>query len=339
MAIYFDRNFNKALRGYNTEEVDAALDAIVIHCNELEEANREFAEENNRLIDGNSLFKNEIERLKRELSENLSKLQKVEETYNIYRQKYGEAKDMLERAKKSSFDIISEANERSSQLISEAQIQADKLLSDAKAKEEAETAAAKAERNAVISELDREIAKKNELIHKLESDLGEFKDAIRNDIAMIMARLDIKEREIPEQIEAFPAPKNSLPDFDIEEVEEINSETLTSQEMPNADLIRQPTIIPDQNDAPTAFEGVEAISETPDLIEDLTLDFPDITIEAPTVDAPVFDFGQSQAIPIQPISSVINEVQRPDTEFSKIKNTLDGINNKVKNNKSTPYMN
>ena len=47
----FDRKFNKCMRGYNPDEVDAAVDALLRYCDELEDANREFEIANNDLID------------------------------------------------------------------------------------------------------------------------------------------------------------------------------------------------------------------------------------------------------------------------------------------------
>ena len=50
----FDRKFNKCMRGYNPEEVDAAIDALLRYCDELEDATREFEIANNDLIDDRS---------------------------------------------------------------------------------------------------------------------------------------------------------------------------------------------------------------------------------------------------------------------------------------------
>lgn len=306
MAIYFDRNFNKALRGYNTEEVDAALDAIVIHCEELEEANREFAEANNNLIDENSFLKTELEQLKSKLSENLAKLQKVEETYNLYRQKYGEAKDIIERAKKSSFDIVTEANNNAKNIVQNAESQAETIISEAKAREEAETAFAKAERKAVISKLDKEIEAKKTISSQLEEDFLAFKASISEDIAEIMAKLelrDIKAALKPQKIQKItPEPVVEAPVVESE---------------PEPEPIAGESVVPE----PAAVD----LSEPPDI-----------------ADIPIIPFDAIQDAYLDPppaVSSAINEVRRPDTEFSKIKNTLEGINDKIKNNKSTPHIN
>ena len=281
MGIYFERNFNKALRGYNTEEVDAALDAIVIHCDELEDANREFAEENNRLIDDNSYLKDENERLNQRLAECSEKLKKIEETYNAYRQKYGEAKDMIERAKKSALDIVSEANEKSKQITDTAQKQGEEII-----------AKAKAEKAAIVAEFDAKIFEKNALLTQLDEDFAAFKDAIREDIAVILAKLEMKDvapaKYVPAK-EPKPAEAQEIT-VDVSEPESV------SESMPPIEEVVEVSV-PDENEPP-------AISD----------------------------------IPIIPFPSAINEVRRPESEFSKVKNTLEGINNKVKNNKSTPYI-
>ena len=282
MGIYFERNFNKALRGYNTEEVDAALDAIVIHCEELESANREFAEENNRLIDDNSYLKDENEQLKQRLAECTEKLKKIEETYNAYRQKYGEAKDMIERAKKNALDVIDDANEKARQITLEAQKQGDNMI-----------AKAKAEKSAVVAEFDAKIFEKNALLSRLDEDFLSFKDAIREDIAVILAKLEMKEIT-PEEIISNQVEK-------IETTEESHT---------------------------TAVEECSASQEEPLEEETKEADIPD-SDEPPAI----------SEIPIIPFPSSISEVKRPESEFSKIKNTLAGINDKVKNNKSTPYIN
>ena len=280
MGIYFERNFNKALRGYNTEEVDAALDAIVIHCEELESANREFAEENNRLIDDNSYLKDENEHLRQKLTECSEKLEKIEETYNSYRQKYGEAKDMIERAKKSSFDIITEANEKAQQINLDAQKQGEDMI-----------AQAKAEKSAVVADFDAKIFEKNALLTRLDEDFAAFKNSIREDIAVILAKLEMKDVKPAEFVSGR---------------EEVIPKIQEPQTLPTEEF-------PEEENIPLA-ENIEDISA-----ED----------EPPAI----------SEIPIIPFPPVINEVKRPESEFSKIKNTLEGINDKVKNNKSTPYIN
>ncbi len=281
MGIYFERNFNKVLRGYNTEEVDAALDAIVIHCDELESANREFAEENNRLIDDNSYLKDENEHLKQRLTECIEKLKKIEDTYNSYRQKYGEAKDMIERAKKSSLDIVTDANEQARQITEEAQKQGEDMI-----------AQAKAEKSAVIAEFDTKIFEKNALLARLDEDFFAFKSAIREDIAVILAKLEMKDVRPAEFVPAQEEP--------------------TKKEEPKTAPPTEELVV--QEDIPL-IEKIEEISPDSD--------------EPPAI----------SEIPIMPFPSAIKEVRRPDTEFSKIKNTLEGINDKVKNNKSTPHIN
>lgn len=282
MGIYFERNFNKALRGYNTEEVDAALDAIVIHCDELESANREFAEENNRLIDVNSYLKDENEHLKQRLAECTEKLKKIEETYNAYRQKYGEAKDMIERAKKSSLDILADANEKAQQITDSAQKQSEEII-----------AKTKAEKNAVIAEFDAKIFEKNAQLNRLEGDFAAFKEAIREDIALILAKLEMKDVE-PAKI--VPLKKEENAKKEKTRAVQPAEEPVIEEKSPSVEEVIE-VGVPDENEPPVIDE-----------------------------------------IPIIPFHSAINEVKRPESEFSKVKNTLEGINNKVKNNKSTPHI-
>lgn len=152
-------------------------------------------------------------------------------------------------------------------------------------------AQAKAEKSAVVADFDAKIFEKNALLTRLDEDFAAFKNSIREDIAVILAKLEMKDVKPAE----FVSGREEV----IPKIQE--PQTLPTEEFPQEENI------------PLA-ENIEDISA-----ED----------EPPAI----------SEIPIIPFPPVINEVKRPESEFSKIKNTLEGINDKVKNNKSTPYIN
>ncbi len=171
----FDRKFNKSMRGYNTEEVDAALDALLRYCDELEDANREFEIANNDLIDDKTAQSNYIsellgekEALEQKLKEMSERVASVEGLYNGYREKFGEARDMIMRAKSSSSEIIARA-EAKAELIAE----------EAKKKHEDE-----------IRKFDIEIDKRRALIEKLDICYNDFSNDIKNRLNAMLNRVD-----------------------------------------------------------------------------------------------------------------------------------------------------
>lgn len=214
----FDRKFNKSMRGYNTEEVDAALDALLRYCDELEDANREFEIANNDLIDDKtdlnkyiSELVSEKEELEKRLKEMRERVATVEGLYNGYREKFGEARDMLTKAKSSSSEIISRAEAK-----------AELILEETRKKQESE-----------LRTLDIEIEKRRSLIEKLDICYNDFCNDIKNRLGDMLDRVD--------SFSASPALPDGLPKIrpvieeeaeEISELEDIFEEPQKSKSEP-----------------------------------------------------------------------------------------------------------
>lgn len=171
----FDRKFNKSMRGYNTEEVDAALDALLRYCDELEDANREFEIANNDLIDdktGLNQYISELVSQKEELEKKLREMRErvatVEGLYNGYREKFGEARDMITKAKASSSEIIARAEAK-----------AELTLEEAKKEQEKE-----------LLKFDIEVEKRRALIENLDICYNDFCSDIKNRLGAMLDRVD-----------------------------------------------------------------------------------------------------------------------------------------------------
>ncbi len=225
----FDRKFNKSMRGYNTEEVDAALDALLRYCDELEDANREFEIANNDLIDDKtnlnkyiSELVSEKEDLEKKLKEMRERVATVEGLYNGYREKFGEARDMITNAKLSSSEIIARAEAK-----------AELTLEEAKKKQDDE-----------LRKFDIEIEKRRALVEKLDICYNDFCSDIKNRLEDMLDRVDsfatspalphglpesrptleeeIEEiAELEDIFEEPPIPQSAPPRIQVEEEEEV----------------------------------------------------------------------------------------------------------------------
>ncbi|MBE6538795.1 MAG: DivIVA domain-containing protein [Ruminococcaceae bacterium] len=236
----FDRKFNKCMRGYNPDEVDAAVDALLRYCDELEDANREFEIANNDLIDDktslqakvNALIeeKDALEKKISELSENMAR---IEETYNGYRQKFGEAKDLVTNAKSSASEILARA----------------------KAKAEIIAEETEKKRSEALSELDIEIEKRRLLIEKLDISYNEFSQALKEELSAMIGR-----------VESF-ATVPILPDGLPKERPEIHIHTEISPELEEINT-EKPEVLPDEEAVQTEIAEeiepqAEPVSEEP----------------------------------------------------------------------------
>ncbi len=247
----FDRKFNKSMRGYNTEEVDAALDALLRYCDELEDANREFEIANNDLIDDKtelnkyiSELVSEKEDLEKKLKEMRERVATVEGLYNGYREKFGEARDMITKAKSSSSEIIARA-EAKAEIISE----------EARKKQEDE-----------LLKFDIEIEKRRALIENLDVCYNDFCSDIKNRLVAMLDRVD--------SFAASPALPNGLPEMrpiieekadDIAELEDVFAKTPISESKVTAppvdddedevEIIEEPQMTPyDLDTSPTEVD-------------------------------------------------------------------------------------
>ena len=171
----FDRKFNKSMRGYNVDEVDAALDALLRYCDELEDANREFEIANNDLIDDKTELlksieeaKSEIDSLKTKISEMQERTDNIERLYNSYREKFGEAKDMLMKAKNASTEIITRAETKAEVIAEEA---------------------AKAHKNK-LEQFDEEIEKRRTLIEQLDICYNNFNKSLLEELKDMVGRVE-----------------------------------------------------------------------------------------------------------------------------------------------------
>lgn len=235
----FDRKFNKSMRGYNTEEVDAALDALLRYCDELEDANREFEIANNDLIDDKtelnryiSELVTEKEDLEKKLKEMRDRVASIEGLYNGYREKFGEARDMITKAK-SSF----------SEIIARAEAKAEFTLEEAKKKQEAE-----------LLKFDIEIKKRRALIENLDICYNKFCSDIKNRLGAMLDRVD--------SFAVSPALPDGLPGMrpeikkEIQEIEdledifagtpipEIGASPISEEEEEDIEIIEEPQMTP-----------------------------------------------------------------------------------------------
>ena len=258
----FDRKFNKSMRGYNTEEVDAALDALLRYCDELEDANREFEIANNDLIDDKtdlnkiiSELRAEKEALEHKVSEMTERVSHVEGLYNNYREKFGEARDMITKAKSSSAEIIARAQ--------------------AKAELIAEEAAEKHKKT--IEEFDREIEKRRILIEKLDICYNDFNEALRRELRAMLGKVDsfsvkpILPDELPEKRIVLSAAETVAKDDEEEEIiadipvySENNSEI--DNEDDEVETVSDPIMTPyDLDSEPDEAENEQEIISAPQL--------------------------------------------------------------------------
>lgn len=242
----FDRKFNKSMRGYNTDEVDAALDALLRYCDELEDANREFEIANNDLIDDKtnlnkyiSELVSEKEELEKKLKEMRERVATVEGLYNGYRKKFGEARDMITKAKSSSSEIIARAEAK-----------AELIADESRKKQEDE-----------LRRFDIEVEKRRTLVESLDVCYNDFCDDIKNKLGAMLDRVDSfsaspalpcglpesrpiieeKAEEISELEDIFEAPQISKSEASItsvddeEEIEIIEDPQMTPYDLDNSD--------------------------------------------------------------------------------------------------------
>lgn len=290
----FDRKFNKSMRGYNTEEVDAAVDALLRYCDELEEANREFEIANNDLIDEKTELNLKITELSKqiealetknsELTENLNSIKGV---YNGYREKFGEAKDLVAKAKATSAEILAKAR--------------------AKAEFIAEEAAEK--HKETIAEYNREISDRKTLVEQLDICYNEFSKKLQDELSSMLHKVSdfnvapILPSGIPEDIIVSAEP---------EEIPLDDSEQIFS------------------TPADIEFSEIEA-EQNEETSETVVLD------ETPSP-SPKARVAEPESI--SAIGPVWREqtLQKSSSEVSQIKNSLDKINRRVAEKKSTPHI-
>lgn len=237
----FDRKFNKSMRGYNTDEVDAAVDALLRYCDELEEANREFEIANNDLIDEKTELNLKITELSKqiealetknsELTENLNSIKSV---YNGYREKFGEAKDLVTKAKASSAEIL------------------------AKAKAKAEFIAEEAEEKhkETIAEYSREILERKTLVEQLDICYNEFSKKLQDELSSMLNRVSdfnvapILPAGIPEDI-ALSAESEEIPSEDSDSIFDIPSDIEFSEIEAEQNEETSETVVLDEPPSPS----------------------------------------------------------------------------------------
>ena len=285
----FDRKFNKSMRGYNTDEVDAALDALLRYCDELEDANREFEIANNDLIDDKtnlnkyiSELVSEKEELEKKLKEMRERVATVEGLYNGYREKFGEARDMITKAKASSSEIIARAEAK-----------AELIADESRKKQEDE-----------LRRFDIEVEKRRALVESLDICYNEFCSDIKNKLGAMLDRVD--------SFSASPALPIGLP----ESRPIIEEKTEEISELEN--IFEAPQI--SKNEESIASVDYE---EEVEIIEDPQMTPYDLDDTA--------DKGEDDDV-------ILFEPVEKSSRMSQMKNSLDEINQRVINKKSTPHI-
>lgn len=302
----FDRKFSKCMRGYNPEEVDAAVDALLRYCDDLDEANREFEIANNDLIDErNSLYTDKTELTKKvdELSE---KLTKIETVYNEYREKYGEAQEIVNNAKVSAAEILTRA-----------QTKADLYIEEAEKK-----------RLSAIKSLDSEIAQRKSIIEALEKTFNDFKEKLLGYINS--TSLEIKNWNSKSNIPEIP---NNI---NLETPHKKNEATASIKKMYSNEVVH------DINRAKPTGKA-DAIQQNASTAE---TDTSNVTVNDKVKEVKHPKEPPLPNIPGIPLmsanSAAFTEVQKnkmgEKTPTSKIKSSVELINNKVIAKKSTPHI-
>ncbi len=179
VAETFNRKFNKTMRGYSPDEVDAAVDALLRYSTELEEANAEFEIANNDLIDERTALLDDIENLTKENARLQESNKKIEAAYNDFKERFGEARDLVVNAKKRASDIISSAEKN-----------AERLVADAEKDAVAKTAEVCREKEAYLGELDSQISKKKATIDKLEACFSELLTRVKEQLGNVQILVD-----------------------------------------------------------------------------------------------------------------------------------------------------
>lgn len=294
----FDRKFNKCMRGYNPDEVDAAVDALLRYCDELQDANREFEIANNDLIDDKTSLEAKIAELTEEkkalqnkISEISENLARIEETYNDYRQKFGEAKDLVTKAKTSSAEILARAK--------------------AKAEIIAEETAEK--RKTALTELEIEIEKRRILIEKLDISYNEFSSALKDELQSMINKV--------ESFSVMPILPDELP----EKRPEITLVEKNELEAPEITEVEPKTLPEDEVDVPEVqFEDAEVSLPVIETAEEEPA--PQITVTI-----------KEDISPLGPVWREVKTSAAP-SKMSEMKSSLDAIGRKVSEKKSTPHI-
>lgn len=316
----FDRNFNKCMRGYNPEEVDSAVDALLRYCDDLESANREFEVANNDLIDEKTDLEKKLTELEKEKSELLGKISemsenitKIEGVYNEYRTKFGEARELVGNAKKSAAEITERAG-----------LKADTIIRDAERKSEK-----------ALAELEKEIAYRKKLIDdlsdcysafqaKLCTELGKMLDEVSN----FSGKIDIP--DVPDSLLAG-AMNASLPPSVDDMIASHGNEEKNQAAKADKIFVEEPKIVSDaeaktETDKKTekADKPSEKAWETPQTSEINTKHEQNTATEIITPLGPVMTGGSGES--------------KKASQFENIKASVERINSKVIEKKSTPHI-
>ena len=233
----------------------------------------------------NNNLENENDSLKKKLGEMSENLARIESVYNGYREKFGEARDLVTGAKASASEIIARANAKA------------EIIAEEEEKK----------RSAMIALLDAEIDKRRELIEKLDRSYNSFNSSLLSEL-----------RQMIDKVESFavmPILPEGLPE--------------------KADREKSDPIAPILQEEDTVFEVEEDFQEdiTEQVKEEQKTDEGIEAIEA--VESPLEI--KKDFIPLGPVWRENTQKTSP-SELSKIKNTLNDLNQKVMEKKSTPYI-
>lgn len=307
----FDRNFNKCMRGYNPEEVDGAVDALLRYCDDLESANREFEVANNDLIDEKTGLEEKIAELEKEKAELLGKisemsanLSKIESVYNEYRTKFGEARDLVGNAKRSAAEIT----ERT-------ELKADTIIRDAERKSEK-----------ALADLGKEITYRKKLIDDLSDCYSAFQTKICAELGKMLDRVSnfSAETDIPDVPDSLLAGAMSVslpPSVD----DMITIPDAAAEKTVNSDAVSEEKTIKPES---TAQEAVKQAAS------------PEKKSDEPKKEEQTSENKTATEI-LTSIGPVITEksgTAKKTSQFDDIKASVERINSKVIEKKSTPHI-
>ncbi len=207
MSKVNEQDFARAIRGYNTEEVDEYIDTLKKKCSSLEEDNELLAER--------------AKSAKAELDES-----------NIKR---GLAEKELAEAQLRADKMIKETEAKIEKMLSEARAAAEKTEADAKMRADAMIGAALLEEKRINAELEANITEKERIYNAFCDKLNSFKASVFSQYA---AHISALEQILANKVEYsydLPEPEKTAPAPVPEKAEIVREEVITPVNEPKTD--------------------------------------------------------------------------------------------------------
>ena len=185
-------DFTKALRGYNTDEVDEYIDTLRSKCASLEEDNELLAD----------------------------KASKAKAALDESNTKRGLAEKELADAEAKAEEIVAQAKQKADQLLREAMAKAAKTESDAKIRADETIGAALIEEKRINAEMERNIVEKERVYNAFCDKVNSFKNSI---FAQYMTHISSLEDILANKVEysydiPAPAAEKEKPDVPRKEI-------------------------------------------------------------------------------------------------------------------------